>query len=173
MTYPTWLPANLREFWDADDLSLYRALIVGESDGEDYIGKLAVAYTASNRKRFAAMSRLPWFHPNSHKANILAKYQFSCFWTDFKKRGATMHAALITASSFYLADVAARACLDETQTDPTIGVGGIGADHYWADGIKPPSWACDQFNVDGSISHLGFTRTVKIGRHQFYSSWAP
>ena len=173
MSAPAWLPERLYEFWAADELSLFRALIVGEAAGEPYIGQLAVAYAAANRKRFAAMSRLPWFHPDSHRDNILARDQFSCFWgTNWKKRAGAMRLALVLPERFPVADHAARACLDGTEPDPTIGLDGVGADHYYAPESCPkPSWAVDQFNADGSFARLGFVRTVRLGRHDFHSSW--
>lgn len=116
---------------------------------------------------------MPWFSPESHRENILARAQFSCFHADFKKRRGEMELSLVYPARFPVADRAARACFEETEPDPTIGVDGVGADHYYAPDSCPqkPAWAVDQFNLDGSLARPGFVRTVRIGRHDFHSSW--
>ena len=49
MTYPVWFPDHLREFWDADEQSLFRALIVGEASTQGFAGKLAVGWVVKNQ----------------------------------------------------------------------------------------------------------------------------
>lgn len=168
---PTWLPEYLWPYWESTLRDLYRALIVGEAEGESWLGKLAVGYVARNRRRFSAMARLPWFSPTSDRQNVLARYQFSCFWSDYGRRERALSLSLHVASRYSEADAAACAVLDETEPDPTVGPEGVGADHYYAHNTMPePSWAVPLFDGQGLV-RPGFTRTVRLGAHTFYSSW--
>jgi hypothetical protein len=153
--YPAWLPEHLRPFWDAAPVDLYRALVVGESEGEPYDGMLGVAFALQNRRIYASRG-LTWFDPESDTVNALAKHQFSCFWSDWHVRGHVMTRALTAPAIFRLAHEAALAVVNGTAEDVTVG-----ADHYVTTAIAAKTWWTSKFE-----------RTVVIGHHSFYRSYS-
>lgn len=142
--FRTWLPERLYPFWPHDEVSLLRALIVGEAEGETYLGKLAVACVVRNRVR------APWWWGHDVRTVILWRHQFSCFWSDYAKREKAMLLALTSPDAYEAAHRAA--------TDVLAGSGDItdGAMWYFNRAVVTPSWA----------AHL--IRTVRIGHHDFY-----
>jgi spore germination cell wall hydrolase CwlJ-like protein len=164
---PRWLPESHQIFWAANKQDLFRSLIVGEAENQSWLGKLAVAHVALNRARFASLSGLPWFDPVDWRCNILARYQFSCFWADYPVRLKALDLAVRFASRYIEADAAARAALSGEAEDPTFG-----ADHYYnPESCPTPAWALPAFDRRGKLVRPPFTLTVAIGAHWFFSSW--
>lgn len=141
---PKWLRPHLRPFWQAPTLSLIRALIVGEAEGESMAGKIAVACVLRNRVLEPAWWGDTW------QECALQPHQFSCFWSDWNLRKAVMNRALRSVDRF--AD-AHQAALDVVSMCPDITGE---ATHYFNQAVVTPRWA----------AHLRHTKT--IGHHTFY-----
>lgn len=135
-----------------DELALLRGLIAGEAEGEPYVGQVAVAYVAKNRVKYSKQALVPWW-PRDLKRVILQKHQFSCFWEDWNKRRKVILEAIHSPEKYQRIDMAAKDAYYERLPDPTLG-----ADHYFSINIKPPKWS------------RYMTKTVRIGRHEFYKS---
>ncbi len=114
----------------------------GEAEGEGEAGMLAVAWVIRNRA-----ARKGW--PGTITGVVLQPMQFS-FWNGDSQRRAAICEATDEAHQVALRILLEAYAMDEDVTR--------GADHYYADYIREPSWASSM------------TQTVKIGRHLFFDS---
>ena len=134
-----------------DDQSLFCALIVGEAEGEPFIGKLAVACVVRNRVKDSR-----W--PDSYEKVILQPKQFSCFNQvpreddipeTYMKRYFFHNFELIWWRECW---ASANIVRNEYVSDITHG-----ATNYYADYMEePPSWA------------KGKTPCFEFGKHLFF-----
>jgi hypothetical protein len=117
----------------------------GEARGEDLTGKKAVAHVIANRAR-----KKQW--PNTIHEVCTQPWQFSCWNASDPNRGKLL-AIAIESSDPAIRDcrLAAEAVLNG-EADFTNG-----ADHYYADYIKAPSWA------------IGQKLVYVVGRHRFFN----
>lgn len=143
--YPSWLNDDLKPFWDADDLSCLRALIVGEAEGESDEGMFAVGCVVRTRVRMGG-----WWG-NTYKEVCLKKHQFSCFWSDWLSRRKSCLDALDNPGKYKRADAAAKRAL--SAEDPDIV---DGATHYVNPQHANPEWISSMVKV------------ARIGNHVFY-----
>jgi len=148
---PSWLSSHLLPFFNSSPEDCLRAAIIGEAEGEVVDGKIAVGLVARNRLESGW-----WGGEDVYDINgiLLAPDQFSCFWTDWEKRGFVMTQALNVVSAYPTAGVAAKAVLGgcEDFTD--------GSCFYFNPRVVLPSWA----------SHLVKKITIPgpTGGHAFY-----
>lgn len=146
MTSPPWVPDYLLPFWQADDASVLRALIMGEAEGEGDAGQIAVACVVRNR-----LTQHPGRWGESYQSVCLYPHQFTCFWRDWVTRAASCHRGLADRAPRSVHDAAAKVIAGEPDiTD--------GADFYFSWDVVFPSWA-PQMRL-----------TVGIGRHRFYQA---
>jgi N-acetylmuramoyl-L-alanine amidase len=125
------------------DLDTLARTIWAEARGEAHEGRVAVAWVIRHRAErsgwpaaVADVCRQPW--------------QFSC-WNRNDPNLAKLEALSIDDPLYRECHEVGRAVLAGEVDDPTGG-----ADHYFADYIRPPDWA------------ERMTFTTKIGRHLFY-----
>lgn len=128
-------------------LVVLAATVLGEAEGEDEIGKRAVAYVVMNR---AADSR--W--PDDPAEVCLQKLQFSC-WNVGSPRIPTMFRPQghVTEEVWNACFRVALEAMFKLEPDPSMG-----ANHYLAPKslAKLPSWAVPDKLV------------AQLGRHSFY-----
>ena len=136
-------PDPYEDFEGQSELILISQCILGEAEGEDYEGKLAVAWVIKNRVNGD-------FWPSTTHKVILQPKQFSCF--NNSERIDTMQEPLKysdedTWFDCFKASVASFCSYEE---DPTFG-----SNHYHTENASP-SWS------------KGKKPTVKIGNHLFF-----
>ena len=141
LTMTFWLAGAWSEAAEYTQDEIVAACLILEAGGEENPGMQAVLNVIKNRSS-----------PNKSMAQVvLRKWQFSCF-NAHTVEGKPLAPLLDKAKSH----IKWKRALDLVQNPPQDVTGG--ADHYFADYIKPPKWAKD----------MKFT--VKIGRHLFYRS---
>ncbi len=108
------------------DLDYVARTIMGEAEGEEYEGKVAVGAVIYNR------ARTPGWWGETVKDVCLTSYQFSAWNTNNPRRN--------KAGEWDLDDPVFRQCMraavEAIDRDPTGG-----ADHYFAHDIVSPDWA--------------------------------
>ncbi|MCP4579817.1 MAG: cell wall hydrolase [Deltaproteobacteria bacterium] len=125
-----------------DDIDLLTALIMGESEAEPVLGKIAVACVVKNR-----LADPRW--PDDWKGVMLQKWQFSCFLPACFRPEILKHS---WTPAWKECKFAAFGVYHDYVRDVTEG-----ANLYWNPGIiKKPNW--DWSKV---------TLLDKIGKHQF------
>ena len=125
-----------------DELDLLIACIRGETEGEPFIGKLAVACVIRNRLMDAR-----W--PDTYHGVMLQKWQFSCFIPKYFRESTLKHE---WSRTFYReCRYAAFGAYANWVRDITNG-----ANHYRSVDINEPYWA------------KGHLPVIEIGRHIFY-----
>ena len=138
------VPDPYVEFEDQSDLILLSQCILGEAEGEDYIGKLAVAWVVINRVNGD-------YWPSTIHKVVLQPKQFSCFNEESLRLDIMQEPTKYSIPSIW-ADCfkAGVAAFYNYEEDPTLG-----ANHYHTDKVLP-SWS------------RGKNPTVKIGSHLFF-----
>lgn len=138
------------------DFDILTRTLYGESRGEPYCGKVAVAWTIKNRanraddfKRLHAKPH-PLFGDGTVRMVCQWPRQYSC-WNE----NDPMRAKLIAAKTAQLAEClkAAYAVLQGEEPDPTNG-----ALHYFNPDVASPSWA------------NGLMPCAVIGAHRFFNN---
>lgn len=148
---------NELPFWRLlPDRELLAALIKGEAESEPDIGKCAIVHVVLNRARYGDSALVPWF-PSSVVEVILMPQQFSCFWHDYPIRKDAMKDAMSEKLYLNCVDLAI------STPDPTLG-----ADHYFRYDI-PIAWQRRRRGWPVWAAH--FSRTIRIGHHDFYRSF--
>jgi len=134
---------------DLDDIQLLTGLLRGEAEGENFIGKCAVACVARNR-----VSDRRW--PDTYKEVILQPMQFSCF-NSLPRQGEILDDLF---QKFFTSHedgwwrecrFAAWGAIFNWYRDFTGG-----ANLYWNPDICTPDWDWDNVQILG-----------KFGKHQF------
>lgn len=129
-----------------EDIDIVARTLWGEARGENYQGRVAVAWVIRNRA-----TKSPAYNwPNTPKAVCLQPKQFSC-WNDNDPNLSELKQVTTQDSIFKECLDIARFVLTKDISDPTHE-----ADHYYANWIKTPSWA------------VGQKVTATIGKHRFY-----
>lgn len=134
------------------DLQCLTAMLYGEARGEDFVGKVGVAYTAKTRseKRTKSICQV-----------VLHKWQYTALTQDKKLRNIAMTVGskpkfnnFIDAKSWDNCELVAHMVLSGTVDDPTGG-----ADHYYEPSkVAKPAWA------------KVMKKTLHHGGHKFYAS---
>ena len=135
---------ELKPFLAVSDWEILARCLLGETEGESELGKLAVACVIRNRLYGNAF-------PNSYHEVILQPMQFSCFNKDSPR----LHIMLYpeTNKTYPQCIRLAKSVILESALDITGG-----ADHYFNESVVQPTWAQKMI------------RTCKIGNHVFYLS---
>lgn len=138
-----------KEVFAMDNITVLARIIFAEAAGENYLGKVAVAWVVKNRvysKKF----------PNTYENVIYQPWQFtgvnSLLWkkTFYPKK---LNPRELT--SWQDAQKIAKEVIEGRISDPTRG-----ADHYYSIIIPIPKWA------------KKMQKTAKIGKHIFFKSEA-
>ena len=126
-----------------DDVELLTSLVMGEAEGEPFLGKLAVAFTVKNR-----VEDRRW--PDTWKGVMLQEYQFSCFLPAYFRPEILDHS---WTSPWKECRFAAFGVYQGYVQDMTKG-----ANHYHASYFSdtPPKWATRK------------KITLFMGNHIFY-----
>lgn len=148
----TSLSITEEQAYHAKDLQCLTAMLYGEARGEDFVGKVGVAYTAKTRsvKRTKSICQI-----------VLRKWQYTALTQDKKLRNIAMTVGSkpkfnnpIDAKSWDDCELVAHMVLSGTVDDPTGG-----ADHYYEPTkVAKPAWA------------KVMKKTLHHGGHKFYAS---
>jgi spore germination cell wall hydrolase CwlJ-like protein len=130
-----------------DDVDTMARTLWGEARGEDYEGRVAVAWVIKNR----ALKSPAYNWPSSVKGVCLQKWQFSC-WNPTDPNRAKMVNLTEIDSMFKECLRIAASVLNGDIDDPTKE-----SDHYHASSISAPTWA------------QGKKPTTTIGNHRFFN----
>ena len=148
---PKWLPPHLIPFWEAPNLTLLTALLVGEAEGEPLLGRYAVACVVRSRWKGG------WWGDGTLASVCLAPAQFSCFWASFTVLRKKLLQALEFPDAFEGSHEQAASCLMDCPDPPMFG--GATVEYYLNTRIAKPSW----------MWHL--VPVCRIGRHTFFSAY--
>ncbi len=129
-----------------EDIDIVARTLWGEARGENYQGRLAVAWVVRNRA-----TKSPAYNwPNTPKGVCLQPWQFSC-WNENDPNLSELKQVTTQDPIFKECLAIAKFVLTGDIADPTLE-----ADHYYASWIKTPPWA------------VGKKVTATIGQHRFY-----